>query len=75
LGRVVRDGPRPSATQPLLGEQLALDLFAAEIEEEISVDELFRPNGRRRCPHCRKRLHPIGTTGRLVCASPYCTAS
>jgi len=53
-------------------EQLTLD-FAGEIaadEEIVTVEELFEPDGRQRCPRCRKRLLPFG--GRLYCVNAYC---
>jgi len=55
-----------------------LSLFPGEItleDEQLDVDALFVPNAHRRCEHCRRRLHPIGTTGRLVCANAYCTGA
>jgi len=57
------------------GEQLAFFLFAeADIsssEDEISASELFAPDGRRRCAHCRQRLTAFG--GRLYCMRPGCS--
>jgi hypothetical protein len=57
-----------------MSEQMTIfDVIADEVEEiQYRTEELFEPNGRQRCEHCRKRLHPIGTTGRLVCVNPYC---
>jgi len=51
------------------------DEIDAEDEPYVDVELLFTPNAHRRCEHCRKRLHPIGTTGRLVCANVYCTGA
>ena len=57
-----------------MADQLILDLFGdTSAEDEVPVDELFNPDGRRRCPHCRRKLAWWG--GRLVCTSPYCTGA
>jgi hypothetical protein len=59
-----------------MADQLILNLFGealAENDDEIPVDELFQPSGRRRCPHCRRKLAWWG--GRLVCTSPYCAGA
>jgi hypothetical protein len=66
-----------------MAEQLTLDLFIDERNiltdeknigvEPNPVDALFEPNAHRRCPHCRRRLHPIGSTGRLICIAVGCT--
>jgi hypothetical protein len=56
-----------------MADQLILNLFGdtlAEHDDEIPVDDLFNPDGRRRCPHCRHKLSWWG--GRLKCVSPYC---
>ena len=57
-----------------MAEQMSIfDLTAPEVpaEDEIPADALFAPNGRQRCPHCRRRLQAFG--GRLVCVAAYCT--
>jgi hypothetical protein len=56
--------------------QLALSLFPDEqtsssTEEEVDTAALFEPNGRRRCPYCRRRLKPWG--GRWYCMHVGCT--
>lgn len=53
------------------GQMTIFDLLADDVEI-ADTDTLFRPNGGRRCPACRKRLHAFG--GRLVCVNPHCTA-
>ena len=53
-------------------EQLEITLYPDEITagEKIDTADLFTPNGRRRCEHCRKRLHAFA--GRLLCVNPHC---
>jgi hypothetical protein len=49
--------------------QLEITLFPDE--QIVDTEELFAPNGYRRCPYCRKRLH--ASAGRLLCVNPHCT--
>ena len=35
------------------------------------AEELFKPDGRKRCPHCRQRLHAFA--GRLYCLAIGCS--
>ena len=53
--------------------QLELTLYPDEQiagPEIAHVEELFEPDGHRRCEACRKRVHAFG--GPLMCANPYC---
>jgi hypothetical protein len=54
--------------------QLSLFPPAAGTHEKtgiLSVDELFRPNGRQRCEGCSRPLTPFA--GRLYCLNVGCT--
>jgi len=55
-------------------EQLTFDLVddvGIPTEESIPAEALFKPDGRKRCPHCRHRLTFWG--GRLVCLAIGCS--
>jgi len=50
-----------------------LSLLEDTVEpEEVSTEELFAPNGHRRCEHCRRPLTAWG--GLLYCLSIGCPA-
>ena len=53
-------------------EQLTIFDLADETpaDEEISAEDLFEPNGRQRCPGCRRPMTPFA--GRLYCLSIGC---
>jgi len=51
--------------------QLEIALFPDEQIVDPVVEELFEPNGHRRCERCRRRL--VAFAGRLLCANPHCT--
>ncbi len=52
-------------------QQLSLlDLLDGQPEGLDSVEELFEPNGRRKCPHCRQRFTHFG--GKLYCLHVGC---
>jgi len=54
-------------------EQLSLlDVLDEQPEADIPVEQLFAPNGRQRCPHCRQRLTPFAA--KLYCLHVGCTS-
>ena len=56
----------------MAGDQLILDLFGEQSEEsETPVDDLFEPNGRRRCPAGKRPLACFG--GRFYCLHAACS--
>ncbi len=52
------------------GQLSLLDLLDEQPEDLASGEDLFEPDGRRRCPSCRRRLTYWG--GRLFCPDAYC---
>ncbi len=52
------------------GQLSLLDLLDEQPEDLASGEDLFEPDGRRRCPSCRRRLAFWG--GRLYCLHVGC---